>query len=135
MWMLSDFTAAGGGTIVVPRSHRQSDHPRKDGPIKPVVPFPGEKQFASPAGTVAVFDARLWHAVAPNQTDHPRVAAIVRYAPWWLNIAPLRPGTVDRKDIVEAQNGSDSQVPSLPRNVFDQLPPAVQKLVHYSIES
>jgi ectoine hydroxylase-related dioxygenase (phytanoyl-CoA dioxygenase family) len=28
MWMLSDFTEAGGGTVVVPGSHRQAVHPR-----------------------------------------------------------------------------------------------------------
>jgi ectoine hydroxylase-related dioxygenase (phytanoyl-CoA dioxygenase family) len=134
MWMLSDFTAEGGGTIVVPGSHRRPDHPRADGPIQPVTPYPGEKQLSSPAGTVAVFDARLWHAVAANRTDRPRVAAIVRYAPWWLNVNPLRPGTVDRQDIVEAQNGKDSQVPSLPRDVFEKLPPEVQNLVRYSVE-
>ncbi|HZT30177.1 MAG TPA: phytanoyl-CoA dioxygenase family protein [Bryobacteraceae bacterium] len=133
MWMLSDFTPEGGGTIVVPGSHRHPDHPRKDGPIQPVAPYPGERQLVGRAGTVAVFDARLWHAVAPNRTGHPRVAAIVRYAPWWLNVNPLRPGTVDRQEIVEAQNGKDSQVPSLPRGVFEKLPPELQKLVRYSV--
>lgn len=133
MWMLSDFTGVGGGTIVVPGSHRQSDHPRKDGPIQPVTPYPGETQMCGRAGTVAVFDARLWHSVAPNLTGRPRVAAIVRYAPWWLNVNPLRPGTVDREQIVEAQGGKDSQVPSLPREVFEKLPPEVQRLVLYSV--
>jgi phytanoyl-CoA dioxygenase PhyH len=134
MWMLSDFTAEGGGTIIVPGSHLQSDHPRKDGPIQPVTPYPGETQMGGRAGTVVLFDARLWHAVAPNRTEKPRVAAIVRYAPWWLNTSPLRPGTVDRKDIVESQNGKDSQVPLLPRSIYDHLPAAVQKLVHSLVE-
>jgi hypothetical protein len=80
-----------------------------------------------------VFDARLWHAVAPNLSGRPRIAAIVRYAPWWLNVNPLRPGTVDREEIVEAYGGKDSQVPSLSRGVFDKLPPDVQKLVRYSV--
>jgi ectoine hydroxylase-related dioxygenase (phytanoyl-CoA dioxygenase family) len=133
MWMLSDFTGEGGGTIVVPGSHRQPDHPRKDGPIQPVAPYPGETQMTGRAGTVAFLDARLWHAVAPNRTDRPRVAAIVRYAPWWLNVDPLRPGTVARREIVDAQNGKDSQVPALPRAVFEKLPAEVQRMVHYSV--
>jgi ectoine hydroxylase-related dioxygenase (phytanoyl-CoA dioxygenase family) len=133
MWMLTDFTGLNGGTIVVPGSHRQPDHPRKDGPIQPITPYPGETQVCGRAGTVAFFDARLWHAVAPNQTGRPRVACLVRYAPWWLNVNPLRPGTADRHDIVEAHNGKDSQVPSLPRAVYEKLPPEVQKLVHYSV--
>jgi hypothetical protein len=134
MWMLSDFTAEGGGTIIVPGSHLQPDHPRKNGPIEPKTPYPGETQMGGRAGTVTMFDARLWHAVAPNKTDKPRVAAIVRYAPWWLNTAPLRPGSVDRKDIVESYNGKDSLVPPLPRSVYDKLPPVVRKLVHSSVE-
>jgi ectoine hydroxylase-related dioxygenase (phytanoyl-CoA dioxygenase family) len=133
MWMLSDFTEAGGGTIVVPGSHRRPDHPRKDGPFPPIVPYPGETRLRGRAGSVAVFDARLWHAVAPNLTDRPRVAVIVRYAPWWLNINPLRPGTVDREQIVEAHHGKDSQVPSLPPDVFEKLPVEVQHLVRYSV--
>lgn len=133
IWMLSDFTEMGGGTIVVPGSHRQPDHPRKDGPIAPLNPYPGEKQIVGRAGSLVAFDARLWHAVAENRTGRPRVAAIVRYAPWWLNVNPLRPGTVDREDIVEAHNGKDSQVPSLPREVFEKLPREVQRLVHYSV--
>jgi hypothetical protein len=133
MWMLSDFTGEGGGTIIVPGSHLKSDHPRKDGPIQPLTPYPGEKQLTGRAGSVAVFDARLWHAVAPNLSDRPRIAAIVRYAPWWLNVNPLRPGTVDREEIVEAYGGKDSQVPSLARGIFDKLPPDVQKLVRYSV--
>lgn len=133
MWMLSDFTGEGGGTIVVPGSHRQPDHPRQDGPIQPLTPYPGERRLTGRAGSVAMFDARLWHATGPNVSGNRRVAAVIRYAPWWLNINPLRPGTVDRADIVEAHNGKDSQVPSLPRDVFDQLPPEVQKLVRYSV--
>ncbi len=134
MWMLSDFTQEGGGTIVVPGSHRRGEHPVRGGPVDPSRPYPGERQLVGKAGTVVAFDARMWHAVAPNRTDRVRVAVIVRYAPWWLNLDPLRPGTVDRQDIVEAQGGKDSQVPPLPRKVFEKLPAEVQKLVRYSVE-
>ena len=75
----------------------------------------------------------MWHAVAPNQTDRERVAVLVRYAPWWLNIAPLRPGTIDRQEIVEKQNGKDSQVPPLPRAVFESLPLDVRPLLRYLV--
>jgi hypothetical protein len=76
----------------------------------------------------------MWHAVAPNQTDRERVAVLVRYAPWWLNIAPLRPGTIDRQEIVEKQNGTDSQVPGLPREVFENLPLDVKPLLRYLVD-
>jgi len=81
---------------------------------------------------VALMDARVWHAVAPNRSDQERVAVIVRYAPWWLNLAPLRPGTVDREDIVSARDGKDSGVPGLPGDVFERLPAAVQPLLRHS---
>ena len=132
-WMLSDFTAKGGGTIVVPGSHRRSDHPRAGGAVDPSQPYPGERQLEGRAGSVAVMDARMWHAVAPNQTDRERVAVLVRYAPWWLNTAPLRPGTVDRREIVEKQNGTDSQVPPISREVFENLPVDVKPLLRYLV--
>lgn len=134
MWMLSDFTAEGGGTIVVPGSHRRGDHPHKGGPIDPAQPYPGERQLEGKAGTVVAFDARMWHAVAPNRTKQARVGVLVRYAPWWLNLDTLRPGTVDHQDIVVANEGKDSRVPGLPREVFLRLPAEVQPLLHYSVE-
>jgi len=132
-WMLTHFTAEGGGTIVVPGSHKRGDHPRAGGAVDPSQPYPGERQLEGRAGSVAVMDARMWHAVAPNQTDRERVAVLVRYAPWWLNTAPLRPGTIDLQEIVEKQKGQDSQVPPLPREVFENLPLDVKPLLRYLV--
>jgi hypothetical protein len=128
-WMLSDFTSEGVGTIVVPGSHKRDDHPRAGGAVGPSQPYPGERQLKGRAGSVAVMDARLWHALAPNPTDRERVAVLVRYAPWWLTTAPLRPGMIDRQEIVEKQNGTDSQVPPLPPEVFESLPLEVKPLL------
>lgn len=133
MWMLTDFTEENGATIIVPGTHRKSDHPRKGGPIDPKQPYPGEQRLLGKAGTVAMMDTRMWHAIAPNVTANERVAVIVRYAPWWLNLDPLRPGTIDRADIVDANNGRDSPVPPLPRDVFDGLPEQVKPLFRYSV--
>ena len=130
MWMLSDFTPENGGTIVVPRSHRQPCHPLDESALNP---WPGETQLTGKAGTVAAFDARLWHAVAPNRTNSGRVAVLVRYAPWWLNLDTLRPGTLDHHDIVEANNGQDSVVPALSREQFERLPEAAKPLLRYSV--
>ena len=41
--------------------------------------------------------------------------------------------TLDRQEIVEAQNGKDSQVPPLPRDVFENLPADVKPLLRYSV--
>jgi ectoine hydroxylase-related dioxygenase (phytanoyl-CoA dioxygenase family) len=130
MWMLNDFTAENGGTIVVPRSHKQACHPIDEAAMRP---WPGETQLTGKAGTVAAFDARLWHAVAGNRTNADRVAVLVRYAPWWLNLDTLRPGTADHRDIVELNEGKDSVVPPLSREQFERLPDAAQRLLRYSV--
>lgn len=134
MWMLTDFTEEMGATIIVPGSHKKSDHPRQGGPIDPLKPVPGERRLLGKAGTVAALDARMWHAIAPNTSQRERVAVIVRYAPWWLNLDTLRPGTVDWEDIVDAFKGKDSVVPGLPVEVFEQLPGNVKPLLRYSVQ-
>ena len=48
--------------------------------------FPTEINVTGPTGSVLLFDSRLWHSTSPNETDAPRVALAVRYAPWWLNL-------------------------------------------------
>ena len=101
-WMLTDFTEENGATIVVPRSHKKSWNPSGETGVSPDEPYPGEARLTGKAGTVAVFDARVWHAEAPNVSGAARVGVLVRYAPWWLNLDTLRPGTVDYQDIVAA---------------------------------
>jgi hypothetical protein len=130
MWMLTDFTQENGGTIVVPGSHKQPCHPMDEESMRP---GPGETQLTGKAGTVAIFDARLWHAVAENRTMSDRVAVLVRYAPWWLNLDTLRPDTVDHGDIVERNHGKDSIVPPLSQEQFESLPDAAKRLLHYSV--
>jgi len=135
MWMLTDFTEENGATIIVPQSHRRPDHPRKGGTLDtdPMSPHPGERRLLGKAGTVALMDSRLWHAVAPNVSAEERVAIIVRYAPWWLNLSPLRPGSSDRQQIVESGNGRDSQVPALLPEVFEALPATAKPLLQHAV--
>lgn len=133
MWMLTDFTPENGGTIVVPGSHLRECHPVEGGPADPAKPYPGETQLVGKAGTVGLFDARLWHAVAPNVSGADRVAVLVRYAPWWLNLDTLRPGTIDHQDIVAAHDGKDSVVPALSREAFERLPADVKPMLRYSV--
>ena len=135
MWMLTDFTEENGATIIVPQSHRRPDHPRKGGTLDtdPMSPHPDERRLLGKAGTVALMDSRLWHAVAPNVSAEERVAVIVRYAPWWLNLSPLRPGSSDRQQIVESVNGRDSQVPPLLPEVFEALPATAKPLLQHAV--
>ena len=115
-------------------SHRKSDHPRKSDGVDPKQPIAGERRLLGRAGSVGIFDTRLWHAIAPNTGNEDRISVIVRYAPWWLNLDPLRPNTIDRADIVDANHGRESAVPGIPRTVYDRLPETVKPLVHYSVE-
>lgn len=131
-WMLTDFTIENGGTILLPGSHRwpqeSSVPPTTDGYEK------SEVRLLGSAGDVGLLDARTWHAIAPNLTQGDRVAVIVRYAPWWLNLNPIRRGTRDRRLIVEDSHGLDPYVLSLPLAQYTSLPSSVQSLVHSMVE-
>lgn len=136
MWMLSRFTQANGGTIVVPGSHLRNRAPKTGTDLDPNSVFEGETQIEGDPGDVAVFDARTWHSIAPNVTDEERVGVLVRYAPWWVNLGPLRPGSRDRKQIIEDQGGgdhTDPKVQPLPESVYQRLPAAVQPLVYHMV--
>ncbi|MGK5547683.1 phytanoyl-CoA dioxygenase family protein [Streptomyces sp. URMC 127] len=68
MWMLDDFTAENGATRLVPGSHllgRQPDYERGEGNTATV-------PVCAPAGSVMVFDGRLWHQTGANTTGRPR---------------------------------------------------------------
>ena len=120
-WMLTDFTPENGATYVVPGSHRQQDHPRPGSPLGDwMAPRDDEARLLGKAGSVAIVDSRLWHAVSPNTTEQDRVTVVVRFAPWWLNLNPTRRGHVERQVIVG--DGIDSFVEDLPSEVYDEAP-------------
>lgn len=131
MWMLTDYTVDNGGTIVIPGSQKRDYAPRHGTQHDPNAVYPGEVQLVGQAGDVGLFDARTWHAVAPNRSTKERVGVIVRYAPWWINLQPLRPGTRDRKQIVEDNQGPDSKVELVPFSVFEKLPADVKPLLYH----
>ena len=136
LWMLSPFGGENGGTLVVPGSHRSTTNPTADDcAVQAEKPFPGETQAAGPAGSVLVFDSRLWHATAPNRTDEPRVALAVRYAPWWLNTEVLRPDSIERRRLFDESGLTDNSVPSIRQGVFDALPEEVKPLYRHWVES
>ncbi len=163
LWMLSHFEAENGGTLVLPGSHRCSTNPTarefalaeqaagaqsladespanasigRAGslPPRPDAQFETEIHATGPAGSVLLFDSRLWHATAPNHTDEPRVALAVRYAPWWLNLEVLRPHSDERRRMCDESDATDNEVPSIRRDVFDRLPPNVQPLYRHWLE-
>jgi ectoine hydroxylase-related dioxygenase (phytanoyl-CoA dioxygenase family) len=68
MFAIDQFTAANGGTLIVPGSHQRPGRPRQrylESAAKPV---------ECPAGSMFVFDSTLWHAAGRNTTDRDRLA-------------------------------------------------------------
>jgi ectoine hydroxylase-related dioxygenase (phytanoyl-CoA dioxygenase family) len=72
LWMLDDFTADNGATRVVPKSHRAGRWPSAEAHIE-TAPATG------PAGTMMVWDGRLWHGTGVNRTDSARHGLLVAF--------------------------------------------------------
>ena len=136
IWMLTDFRADNGGTWVMPGSHRYLHNP-SDGGMEAVDrdgALDGELQVEAKAGSVLLYDSRLWHAVAANTSAERRVALLVRYAPWWLNLNPTQPGSPEHQMMVAETGGKNYEVPALERAVYEQLPAAVQVLYRHWVQ-
>jgi hypothetical protein len=134
LWMISPFTRENGGTLIVPGSHRTTNNPTGNNGVDPDSPYPSELLVTGNAGSVILFDSRLWHCPNTNQSSETRVALAVRYAPWWLNLDLLRPGSDERKRMVDEPGATENQVPPVPAAVFEQLPPNVKPLFRHWVE-
>lgn len=67
-WLLDEFTADNGATEVVPDSHLAGDAAEPSDlqvDAEPVI---------APAGTLMVFESRLWHRTGCNRSENPRAA-------------------------------------------------------------
>ena len=131
IWMLSPFSPETGGTLLVPGSHRPDNNPTGDNGIDPSAPYATEMQATGDPGSVLIFDSRMWHATATNRGDQPRVGMAVRYAPWWLNLDPLMPGSVDRARIADETGISNPEVLPVPPHVYESLPEDVKPLFRH----
>ncbi|MEZ5378592.1 MAG: phytanoyl-CoA dioxygenase family protein [Acidimicrobiales bacterium] len=89
-WCIDDFTTDNGGTRFVPGSHLLNRPPHPDDSAEAV-------PFEAPAGSLVVFDARLWHQTGANTTtDQYRAAAFGWYTRpiyrtqenWFLSLNP-----------------------------------------------
>jgi ectoine hydroxylase-related dioxygenase (phytanoyl-CoA dioxygenase family) len=133
IWMLTDFTPENGGTLLVPGSHRFAGNPSADtmGGIDRDAPYPTEFHAVGSAGSVLLYDSRMWHAVPPNRSAADRVALIVRYAPWWLNLEPTRPGSPQHTAMVVETGGKNYAQPEVTQQAFAALPAAVKPLYRH----
>jgi hypothetical protein len=84
----------------------------------------GERLLERPAVAAGLRESAPF--TAPNDTTLVWTMKVA-------NTAPLRPGTIDRQEIVEKQNGTDSQVPPISREVFENLPLDVKPLLCYLV--
>ncbi len=137
IWMLTDFNAQNGGTFVVPGSHRSDNNPSAGlmDEIDRDAPYPTEIQVTGSAGGVLIYDSRLWHAVAPNVSDKKRVALIIRYAPWWLNLNPSHIGKPEHEMMVVETGGKNYESPPLRQDVYQSLPEDVKPLYRHWVAS
>ena len=136
IWMMTPFAAETGGTLVVPGSHRWPQNPAA-GDLPEVdheAPYPTERHVEGEAGSVLVYDSRLWHAVAPNLSQGPRVGLLVRYAPWWLNLNPTLIGRPEHQAMVVETGGKNYEMAPLKQEIFSSLPKDVQPLYRHWVE-
>ena len=137
IWMLTDFTPDNGATFILPGSHLCQNNPAAGGMdgVDQDSPRPDEQQAVGLAGSVLLYDSRLWHAVAPNHGDTSRVALVVRYAPWWLNLTPTMRGTPDHQRMVVEPGGKNYDAIPIHRDVFAELPDSVKPLYRHWVTS
>ena len=136
IWMLTPFTHENGATFVLPGSHRFPNNPAGgDMGIDPDAEHQDERQAIGSAGSVMLYDSRLWHAVAPNLSDSARVALIVRYAPWWLHLTPSMRGTPDHERMVVEPGGKNYDAIPIRPDVFESLPENVKPLYRHWVAS
>lgn len=133
IWMLTEFNQHTGGTLVLPGSHRTRTNPSGGELHDREAPHPAEVQISGDAGSVMLFDSRLWHCVTTNHSDQPRVALNVGYAPWWLNLQPQKEGTAEFQQMVVEMNGKPNVSPPIPGDVYDSLPEKVKPLVRHMV--
>ena len=131
LWMLSEFSPHTGGTLVVPGSHRARTNPSGGDGFDREAPHPSELQISGPAGSVMLFDSRLWHCVATNHSDEPRVAMNIGYVPWWLNLEPTREGSPEYQAMVVETQGKPNKTPMIPGPVFASLPEDLKPLLRH----
>ena len=88
----------------------------------------GSKQKLSLVLVVACFFC------VPAYGQQPRVALVIRYAPWWLNLTPSIRGAPDHARMVIETGGKNYDAVPLGRNVFELLPENVKPLYQHFVE-
>ncbi len=133
LWALTEFSAATGGTAIVPGSHRFGNNPSGDNGYGEHAPAPSELQPHLDPGDVLMIDSRVWHTNGDNVSDRTRVGMAVRYAPWWFNIHVLTPGLSQyERTMGERGTRGDDVMPITPEQ-YTALPDAVKPLLRHVV--
>ena len=74
MWMLTDYTAENGATLIVPGSHRSGRQPDHH-----LVRAADSVPVAGTAGTAVMFEGRTWHSTGENRTADVRVGLTTNF--------------------------------------------------------
>jgi hypothetical protein len=133
--MVTEFVAENGATLIVPGTHRLPSNPTANIGVDQFVALPDEAPVTGRSGSLLLYDSRLWHAAAPNNSNQIRVAITVRYAPWWLNLEVKRSGSPDHKRLVLGGKGKDNSAPAIPRKVFERFPAKARPFFCHNVES
>ncbi|HKV91302.1 MAG TPA: phytanoyl-CoA dioxygenase family protein [Candidatus Angelobacter sp.] len=127
LWALTPPDADSGGTMVIPGSHRLTTNPTASGYASESGRSATGRIVLGPEGSALIMDSRLWHGRVQNRSPHSRVVFSAGYSPWWLNLEPLRPGSV-LPGLHNEAAAKDIRVPLVPRPVFDQFSPQAKAL-------
>jgi ectoine hydroxylase-related dioxygenase (phytanoyl-CoA dioxygenase family) len=103
-WALTDFTLENGATRVIPGSHQWKEPrpPAEDDVV----------QAAMPAGSVLVYLGSVLHGGGANHSNRPRMGLVNTYSLGWLR-------------------QEENQYLTIPREVADELPPHIRRLMGY----
>ena len=82
MFILADTSAANGGTLVVPGSHRLLSQVAPGQPIS--TPLPPAINLSAPAGTVMMFEGRLLHGTGVNRSNELRPVLVMNSVKPWM---------------------------------------------------
>lgn len=107
VWALRDFTAANGATRIIPGSHRFDDPP----------PYGIERPTVAaemPAGSVMLFDSRLWYAGSANRTAARRYALSRYYCAGWVS-------------------QQENQLLGIPQETAARMPRRLQEMLGYGV--
>tara|TARA_B110000444_G_C18792323_1_gene573080 strand:+ start:590 stop:1483 length:894 start_codon:yes stop_codon:yes gene_type:complete len=98
IWYIDDFDEDVGATRVVPRSHLFGKYPEKDGSLKYET-----VAAVAPAGSVLIYDGRLYHGTGANISKNRQRAAIISgYIQPWMRPLACYPMILNPKAIATA---------------------------------